>query len=860
MRESVVRRRRRERAPRERAELDTYRAKRDFGRTPEPRGAAARKRVKRLSFVIQKHAASRMHHDFRLELDGVLLSWAVPKGPPSEPGGKALAVRVEDHPLEYADFEGVIPKGEYGGGTVMLWDRGTWRPEGDPRAALDAGRLSFELAGERLRGRWTLVRTGGRERGSKENWLLVKRSDTNPDAHTEPAQLDRSVATGRTMRAIAAEADRTWTSAGEQENENERRRNGRVDPAALTGARRAAQPKALEPQLATLTESVPEGDDWLHELKYDGYRLLAFRDGKRVRLRTRRGNDWTERFPTVAEAIAALPVNRAVLDGEVVVLDSHGASDFQALQNSLDRGEAAAHVFFAFDLPFCEGYDLRASPLAERKALLARLLARSRPSLRFSEHVRGSGPDFLRQACELGLEGTVAKRADSRYESRRTRTWLKLKCLKRQEFVVGGYTEGTGSRARLGALLLGVHGEDGELRYAGKVGTGFTARSLRELASALAELEIDEAPFVDPPRGREARGAHWAKPDLVVEIAFTEWTADGSLRHPSFQGMREDKGPEEVVRERPRESKGSRSAVTRDGVAGVELSHPDRVLYPEQGITKAELAAYYESVADAILPHLVDRPLTIVRCPRGRAASCFYQKHANEGIPAPVRAIRVTEQGGAARDYLAVDDLAGVVTLVQLGALELHPWGSRADRIDRPDRIVIDLDPGPGVPWKRVVEAAAEMRAIFEELELASFLRTTGGKGLHVVLPIDRRSSWDEAKDFAREAAAALARRDEEAFVLTATKARRQGRIFVDWLRNARGATAVASYSSRARPGAPVAMPIAWKELAPKLDPSAFTVRTVPRLLARRRRDPWEGFFDLRQSLTKRVREGVREV
>jgi bifunctional non-homologous end joining protein LigD len=605
---------------------------------------------------------------------------------------------------------------------------------------------------------------------------------------------------------------------------------------------------------------------------------MAFVAGGKVRLVTRGGEDWSARFPRVARALAEL-AGDAVIDGEVVVLDAGGVSDFQRLQNALKEGGGET-VFFAFDLPHAGGFDLAAVPLVERKGALERLLAglpQGGP-VRFSEHVAGSGPTFLEHACALGLEGAISKPADARYQAGKRAAWIKTKCLQRQEFVVGGWSEPAGSRQHLGALLVGVHGEDGELRYAGKVGTGFSEASLRELSAKLRPLARKTPPFADPPRGASARGAHWVEPRCVVEVAFTEWTGDGRLRHPSFAGVREDKRPEAVRRERPQRDaalrrgavaprrsttvgaagadkakaargkppRPSRGAASAD-VAGVRITHPERVLFPELGATKLDLALYYESAAERLLPHLAGRPLSILRCPEGTAAACFYQKHLTAGFGSAVRGIPVREKEGK-RDYLGVDDLQGLIQLVQHGAIELHPWGSRADKIDLPDRLVLDLDPAPDVPWKRVVAAALALRELLEELGLSSFPRTTGGKGLHVVLSLARRAGWDDVKGFARELGAALARRDPEAFVLVATKARRGGRIYVDYLRNARGATAVAPYSVRARPAATVATPLAWKELTTRLDPARFDLRSVPRRLASA--DPWEGFFEARQALT----------
>jgi len=864
--------------------LGTYRDKRDFARTPEPAGGRVRARRGGLVYLVQKHAARRLHYDFRLEWEGVLKSWAVPKGPPLVPGAKALAMQTEDHPLEYAAFEGVIPKGQYGGGTVMLWDRGTWEPEGDAAKGLAAGKLTFAISGERLRGKWSLVRMrvrqGSGRRDTGREWLLIKRSDAERSS-TGAAEPERSVVSGRTMEEIAAAGDRVWTTEGEQRTGDQAAEFASA-VAQTAGARPAAVPRDLTPQLATLVAAAPDGADWLHEIKYDGYRLLARKQGARVRLLSRSGQDWTAAFPRVARALARLPVAEAVLDGEVVVLTADGRTDFQALQNSMRRREAA-HVLFAFDLPFAAGHDLRAVPLVERKALLARLLAAAYGAgedadvVRFSEHVRGQGAAFHASACRHGLEGIVSKRADAPYASRRTRTWVKVKCAQRQEFVVVGWTEPEGTRAHFGALLL-AHQAAGGLRYCGRVGTGFTQASLAAVASRLRGQETESPPVVDPPRGAAARGVHWVRPVLVAEVAFQEWTADGVLRHPTFHGLRDDKPAARVRREAPVATEdGGRTAIRqsspapaksaaksparaaagdRDSVAGVRLTHPDRVLYPELGLTKRQLAEYCAAVADHALPHVVDRPLTLVRCPSGRQAQCFYQKHTTASLPPAVRSVEIQERGGKA-SYVAVHDLTGLVSLVQIGVLEWHPWGCRSDRPDRPDRMVFDLDPHDRVAWADVVATAHVLRERLERLGFASFVRTTGGKGLHVVVPIERRATWDEVKEFARDLVTAFARAAPDRYVTTASKAERTGRIFLDYLRNARGATAVAAYSPRARPGAPVATPLRWDELTARLRPAEFSVPSMPSRLAALPEDPWAGFFTTRQALTKGMRAAV---
>ncbi|MEX0716676.1 MAG: DNA ligase D [Planctomycetaceae bacterium] len=887
--------------------LAEYKRKRRFDRTPEPAGKKSRRTAPGRTFVVQKHAARRLHYDFRLELDGVLKSWAVPKGPHLDPAVKSLAVHVEDHPLEYAAFEGVIPEGEYGGGTVMVWDRGEWEPEGDPQRDYVKGRLRFTLHGEKLRGGWTLVRMSGKASEDGDNWLLIKRKDAEARTGKKDDLLEKkskSVLTGRDLDEIAGDADRVWTRDGEVAGDRKkaaRRETGkRVDGArgarevdwedeirALPGAKKARPPRTLQPELATLAPHAPEGDDWLHELKFDGYRLLAFVEDGRVRLLTRRGNDWTDRFPTVAAAVGELPINHAILDGEVVALRSDGTTDFQKLQNWMRQGKDERLAYFVFDLPHCGGYDLRQTPLERRKELLARLILAARADesgvLRYSDHIRGHGAGVLSHSCRAAMEGIVSKRADSPYRTRRTRDWLKVKCLNRQEFVVGGFTKPSGSRVGFGALLLGVYAktdssksESKRLVYCGRVGTGFDNASLRALASELKKLTTRDCPFHDPPAEAKRGGVTWVEPRLVAEVEFGEWTGDGLLRHPSFQGLREDKPPEDIVREEPvREASrktgakkktsakttGAKPQAARDSadaeVAGVRLSNPDRVFYPDQAITKLDLARYYESVAEWVLPHVADRPLTLVRCPRGRQAHCFYQKHLTEAMPDTLRGVEIKEKNEASM-YVVVDDLPGLISLVQLGALELHPWGARADDVERPDRLVFDLDPGEGTDWTDVVRGARDVKERLDDLGLESFLRTTGGKGLHVVVPIVRRTNWDDAKEFARDIAEGLARDFPDRYLATMSKAKRKGKVFVDYLRNGRGATAIASYSTRARPGAPVATPLRWDELSDDRSPQGYTVHELPRRLKALKADPWEEFFDVKQSITKAMLAAVQ--
>ncbi len=920
--------------------LEAYKRKRNFKKTPEPAGKKAKPKVKGRSYVIQKHAATRLHYDFRLELDGVLLSWAVPKGPSLDPGEKRLAVHVEDHPVDYGDFEGIIPKGQYGGGTVLLWDHGTWEPIGDaaadPAAAHRKGHLKFLLHGEKLEGGFNLVRMHGDRAGEdKENWLLIKENDEFAvPGSGEAIVLERpeSVASGSSIEEIAADPDRVWESnrkgGGEADSFKEKVRRAAakkvpaaakkatakkamakkamakkratrakkkpedeegdragLDPSKIAGAKKAALPRGgIEPELATLVDAAPPGEEWLHEIKFDGYRVLCEIDGAndgKVHLWTRRGKDWSDRFQPVAEAAVGLPVRQALLDGEVVVLEADGRTSFQALQNALTGGRDKDLVYYAFDLLYLDGYDLRKASLRDRKAALAQLLAGPKGVVRYSEHVEGQGDAFFRQACSHSLEGIVTKRAEAPYRSGRGKDWLKVKCIKRQEFVIVGYTDPEGSRTGFGALLLAVHDEAGELVFAGKVGTGFNEELLTDLKRRLSGLERKTPAFGNPPRGAEARRSHWVEPELVGEVAFTEWTEDGILRHPSFQGLREDKPPAEVVRELPEPSravapaaKTAKAAPTAQAamrtqpvkkapvksgtkgkdteVAGVRLSNPGKVLYPGQGLTKLDLARYYEAVADRILPYLKNRPLTLVRCPEGQARQCFYQKHVSEQFAASIDRVDVGED----QPYGAIDSLEGLLALVQMGVLELHIWGAHKDRIEQPDYIVFDLDPDEGLGWERVVAGARTVRERLTDLGLETFLKTTGGKGLHVVAPLTRKLSWDDVKAFTKAISEAIVADEPTLYTSKLPKVRRQGKIFIDYLRNGRGATSICAYSTRARPGAPVSAPLFWEELDdPELRGNTYTVENLPARLAGLKSDPWESFNGVRQSITVAMRK-----
>lgn len=793
--------------------LALYHRKRNFKKTAEPAGRTS-KHAKEPIFVIQKHAATRLHFDFRLEMDGVLKSWAVPKGPSLDPADKRLAVHVEDHPIEYATFEGSIPKGEYGGGTVQIWDHGTWEPLGEPHRDYNAGKLKFRLHGKRLNGDWALVRMGGRASENGKNWLLLKEKDR---LHPNSKPLKQE-----------------------------------VEP-------QVPLPEDFKPELATLVEQAPAGESWLHEVKFDGYRLLCvIRKGK-VSLMTRNNLDWTDRFQVIADAAAQLPIKEGILDGEVVVQNPDGTTDFQKLQNYLQGRENNPLFYYVFDVPFLDGTDLTNTPLLERKRLLRKILPKEtkKSVIRYSDHIQGNGDEVFGRACRLNMEGIMSKRADSLYVQGRTKDWLKVKCTKSQEFVIGGYTDPQKSRQYFGSLLLGYYDKEGRLHYSGNVGTGFDDATLKSVFYELKKREQSQSPYAGR-IDRSTRDVHWVKPELIAQVNFTEITGGGSLRHPSFVGLRQDKKPHEVLLEKaqppveaapkPSSQRLYRLKKDEEEIAGVRVSHPNRVLYPEQGLTKRDLAAYYEQVADWMLPHIEGRPLSLVRCPQGRAGQCFFQKHLTELLMDPVRGVKIKEKESQGV-YTLVDDVKGLIYLTQIGVLEIHPWPAHEKNVEKPDLLVFDLDPAPDVKWNELIVAAKTLKKELEELDLESFVKTTGGKGLHVVVPIQPSVEWEEFRAFSKRVADKVVEDRPDRYVATMSKAKRGGKIFIDYFRNTRGATAVAPYSTRAREGAPVALPIAWTDLNDRLDPKAFTVKTVPALLQKVKKDPWKDLFKKRQRL-----------
>ncbi|WHZ25753.1 MAG: ATP-dependent DNA ligase clustered with Ku protein, LigD [Nitrospira sp.] len=876
--------------------LQQYRKKRNFQHTTEPRGDSPSRSGSALRYVIQKHAARRLHYDFRLELDGTLKSWAVPKGPSLNPSEKRLAMHVEDHPMEYADFEGIIPPRQYGAGTVMVWDRGQWIPDGDPKAAYEKGHLKFRLEGQKLQGRWTLVRMGGARNREENSWLLIKERDeaarTAMAIDSTPA-LSNSVKSGMSMDEIAVGRPAEWHSdratdrrAGSVRKEFDRTIHRRGRPQSRTGGEQGGErtscPEWMEPQLATLVDEPPKDEGWLYELKYDGYRMLCRISNGAAELFSRNGLEWTAKLADHAKAAAGLRVVDAWLDGEIVALAADGTMSFQALQNAFDGARAGRLVYFVFDLLFLDGNDLRGMPLHERKRKLSALLA-GQPEdglLRYSDHIREKGRTVFEAACRQGLEGLIAKQTDSQYLPGRNRNWIKLKCHRRQEFVIGGFTDPTGSRRGFGALLLGVYEGKGNLVYVGRVGTGFSEERLSRLHHDLRSLQQSKPAFMKPPTGADAKGVHWVKPELVAEVRFAGWTQEGLLRQASFVGMRRDKPAGVIVRESPAPVSASRltgdrredeavrtpnrpssrarriqsphETQKRTGtttVAGIKISNPYRVLFPHDGITKLEFAQFYERIADWILPQLRGRPLTLVRCPDGHGTGCFYQKHVTDQVHEAIDRVEVEEADGPAC-YMVANTPAALVALVQLGVLEFHTWGATQDRLDQPDRMILDLDPAPDVPWHEAVEAARLIRTLLAELSLAPFVKTTGGKGLHVVVPLERRHSWDEVKQFARSLAGHMVHTFPARFTDNMSKRTRKGKVYLDYLRNGRGATAVAAYSTRAKPRAPISVPLTWDECSPELRSDRFTLHNIEERLSRLTQDPWAEYATVHQHLT----------
>lgn len=845
--------------------LELYRRKRTFSATPEPKGGRAPRTGD--SFVIQKHDARRLHYDLRLEMDGVLKSWAVAKGPSLIPGEKRLAVHVEDHPVEYGDFEGTIPKGEYGGGAVIVWDRGTWTPLDDPHKAYAKGHLEFELYGEKLRGRWRLVRMRGKPREKHENWLLIKGDDefARPsDALDILEERPESAKTGRIIADLAGEAPGWSSKSGKIESGPNARPNTKPgsspketksppapDLSTVKGAKKAPLTGFVEPMLATLVSSPPAGERWLHEIKFDGYRLQARIEAGRVKLLTRSGLDWTKKFgKTLIAALQDLPVGKALIDGELVVETESGASDFSALQADLSEGRSDRFVFYVFDLLHLEDYDLRDAPLIARKELLEHLIDDSAGLIRLSDHFEENGALVLRHACQLSLEGVVSKLRDAPYRSGRSKSWAKSKCAARQEFVIAGFTPSTASRKAIGSLVLGVY-EGDKLLHVGRVGTGFTAAAAETLFGRLDGMRVKASPFSERLTTEEARQVRYVRPDLAAEVEFRAWTADGHLRHASYRGLREDKPVREITRETPK----GRAPASGPGAFTVKLTHPDRLYWPDAGVTKEGLANYYADIWRFIAPFIVGRPLSLLRCPNGIDGEKFFQKHAWKGLNSNIVLVK-DPKAPSGEPLISVKDLDGLIGLAQSAVLEIHPWGSTAADWERPDMIIMDLDPGEDTPWEAVIAAAREIRQRLKDVGLAAFVKTSGGKGLHILSPLKPKAEWPIVKAFTKAIADAMAADSPDRFVSTIAKSKRRGKILVDYLRNQRGATAVAAYSTRARAGAAVSMPLSWDELSLGIGPAYFTVKNAPIRLASLASDPWEGFRAAAVELGKRKLRG----
>ena len=831
--------------------LEPYRQKRDFEVTPEP--TESRTTAEGNSFVIQNHAATRLHWDFRLEMGGVHRSWAVTKVPTLDPSVKRLAVHTEDHPISYGDFEGTIPAGQYGAGTVIIWDRGTWAPMGDVEAGYHKGSLKFRLVGKKLKGGFALVHLRDKlPKDGGKNWLLIKEKDeyAQPGSGDALAAQNKSVVSGLTLEEMKAH------DAIAHSKEMPRKKPKKIKPADLPKAKAAPLGKVPEPQLASLASHPPHGEGWVHEIKYDGYRTLARIEDGAVQMITRNGHDWTDRYKPIAKALANLPVKNAIVDGEICVQLPNGATSFAALQDALATGASSKLVYFVFDLLHLDGYDLRRTPLADRKRALEPLIAaiaKEDGALHYSEHFEGEGDEFFAQAMRMRLEGITSKRADAPYDSGRSKTWLKIKGATAAEFSIVGYTE---SKAAGGLSALLVAEPQGQgLTYVGKVGTGFTEATARDLKKKLAALQIDR-PVFTLTMDEKVPGVRWVEPKLIAEVEFANKTDAGHLRAARYKGLRGKAEASPVTG-----TAGSRPVkqVTDAHLAQIFITNPDRRMFSADGPTKLDVAMYYAQVGDWMLPHVADRPLTLVRSPSGKVSDRFYQRHAMAGMPADIHRVPIPKEDDpkVREDYLYIKDAAGLLALAQFGVVEFHTWGCKVDKPERPDRMVFDLDPDEGLDWRKVVEAGFEVRDFLGELGFTPFARTTGGKGLHIVIEIERHSEWDEFKGFSQAVVQALAARAPQRYTANMSKKERRGRIFIDYLRNGRSATAATSYTLRAREGCPASANLTWDELADLDDPKVFDWRTLPQRLRSLENDPWAGIEATAVRLSKAMFEAL---
>ncbi len=801
--------------------LNEYHQKRNFERTLEPEGETADSK-EALRFVVQHHLARREHYDLRLEWKGVLISFAVPKGPSYHTRDKRLAVHVEDHPLEYRNFEGTIPKGEYGGGIVMLWDEGDWEPSGNVEEGLREGQLKFILKGKRLKGKWALVKLKSKEDDTKDNWLLLKEKDEYVKEEDGISEFTTSIRTGRTMEQI---------EVGEEEKFMR-------NPFANTPV-----------QLAKLMKSVPEEEDWLYELKYDGYRIIAYVEGNNARLMTRNTNDYTGRFPEIAAALIELAGARAmVLDGEIVITDETGKTDFQALQNYRKNPKGKHLTYIIFDLLALDGVDLRQSRLLDRKDQLEELLKNAPLKLYYSRYVRGNGSAGFRAACEAGMEGIVGKKVDSVYSGTRNGDWIKLKCDKRQEFVIGGYTLSDRKLRGVSSLLLGVY-EGEELVYTGRAGSGFGEDQLNMLEEKFRDLAHPDPPFLHPPKARPGEQITWLMPKLVAEIKFAEWTRENHLRQASFKGLRTDKDPGDIKREKEEDESEEERPMEENTksliIEGIKITNPNKIVFDDSGITKEEVIRYYEKISKRMLPYVSNRVLSIVRCPKGVSQTCFFKKHPGAGAKGIVT-IPVITEGKETEEYFYIEALTGLIWEAQMGTLEFHIWGSKVEALEHPDLMVFDLDPDEGMELSRVRQGVRDVRDILNRLSLTSYLKTSGGKGYHVVVPLKPNVSWDTFHDFARRVAQVMEQQWPDRYTSNVRKSKRSDKIFIDWIRNGRGATSIAPYSIRARKGARVSMPIAWEELD-YIAPDGIGMKDA--ILRMEKDDPWKDFFQNDQML-----------